>query len=165
MGLAELFLALQDIRRRSVLFLIASVHNAKKNVFGVLFMSIQILFIVGYAIAAQHANWSARAEDGPGNIETAPEESIPVNLNPSNGLQALFLSLLGQGLMYSYLRKYGFSAIGFSFLIGIVILEWGVLLRYFFQVFPIDFDLLRSLPPFSFSLLCPGPLSSKQTEL
>jgi hypothetical protein len=36
--------------------------------------------------------------------------------------------------MYSHLRKYGFSAIGFSFLIGIVILEWGVLLRYFFQV-------------------------------
>ena len=57
-----------------------------------------------------------------------------MKLNPTNGLQALFVSLLGQGLMYSYLRKYGFSAIGFSFLIGIVILEWGVLLRYFFEV-------------------------------
>ena len=137
MSLAELLIALQGIRRRSVLALIASVHYAKRNVFGFTFISIQALFIVGYAIAAQHKNWSARASEG-GSVatETAPEEAIPSNLNPSNGLQALFLSLLGQGLMYSYLRKYGFSAIGFSFLIGIVILEWGVLLRYFFEVLP-----------------------------
>ena len=139
MSLAELLIALQDIRRRSVLALIASVHYAKRNIFGFTFISIQALFIVGYAIAAQHKNWSARASEGGSDsvvTETAPEEAIPSNLNPSNGLQALFLSLLGQGLMYSYLRKYGFSAIGFSFLIGIVILEWGVLLRYFFEVLP-----------------------------
>jgi hypothetical protein len=137
MSLAELLIAVQDIHRRSVLALIASVHYAKRNVFGFTFISIQVLFIIGYAIAAQHKNWSGRSEAGGSDMtETAPEEAITTKLNPSNGLQALFLSLLGQGLMYSYLRKYGFSAIGFSFLIGIVILEWGVLLRYFFEVIP-----------------------------
>ena len=137
MSLAELVIAAQDLRRRSVVALIAFVHYAKRNTFGFTFISIQVLFIVAYSIAAQHKNWSARAiQDGPVATETAPEQAIPTKLNPSNGLQALFVSLLGQGLMYSYLRKYGFSAIGFSFLIGIVILEWGVLLRYFFEVFP-----------------------------
>ena len=137
MSLAELVIAAQDIRRRSVVALIAFVHYAKRNTFGFTFISIQVLFIVAYSIAAQHKNWSARAiQDDSVMTETAPEEAIPTKLNPSNGLQALFLSLLGQGLMYSYLRKYGFSAIGFSFLIGIVILEWGVLLRYFFEVLP-----------------------------
>jgi hypothetical protein len=138
MSFSELLIALGDWRRRAGLGVVAFGHYAKKNVFGFSFISIQSLIIVGYALTTQHKNWESRAGavigDAGFSLQTAPEEAIPMKLNPTNGLQALFVSLLGQGLMYSYLRKYGFSAIGFSFLIGIVILEWGVLLRYFFEV-------------------------------
>jgi hypothetical protein len=150
MNSAELLIALGDLRRRAGLSVIAFGQYAKKNVFGFSFLAIQSLLILGYALSTQHKNWEARAGAVAGDaglsLETAPEEAIPLKMNPTNGLQALFVSLLGQGLMYSYLRKYGFSAIGFSFLIGIVILEWGVLLRYFFEVGPI-----ASPPPLSSS--------------
>jgi hypothetical protein len=137
MGLAEVLIALGDLRRRAALALVEFSHYAKRNIFGFTFLSMQIMFIVGYAFATQHEGWSDRygsGDDAEYSKETAPEEAIPSKLNSGNGLQALFLSLLGQGLMYSYLRKYAFSAIGFSFLIGIMILEWGLLLRYFFEV-------------------------------
>ena len=134
MSLVELLITLGDLRRRSGIALVNFGHYAKRTVFGFTFASIQILFIFGYSFAAKHKNWDDRSNDVGIEKETSPEESIPMQLNPSNGLQALFLSLLGQGLMYSYLRKYGYSAIGFSFLVGIMILEWGVLLRYFFEV-------------------------------
>jgi hypothetical protein len=139
MGLAELLIALGDLRRRAGLAVTEFGHYAKRNTFGFSFLSIQILFIVAYGITTRHEGWLDRhgsSNDVSYAKERAPEEAIPLKLNPGNGLQALFLSLLGQGLMYSYLRKYAFSAIGFSFLIGIMILEWGLLLRYFFEVSP-----------------------------
>jgi hypothetical protein len=154
MNVAEVLIVLGDLRRRAGLAVVDFGHYAKKNVFGFSFIAIQSMIILGYALTTQHKNWEARSGavigDAGLSLETAPEEAIPMKLNPSNGLQALFVSLLGQGLMYSYLRKYGFSAIGFSFLIGIVILEWGVLLRYFFEVFylsvPAILLLLLSIP-------------------
>jgi hypothetical protein len=135
MTLAEFYITLEDQRRRLSLALIQFRFYIKRNAFGFTFMIIQILFVLGYSLTSQHENWTANKNDEY-KKQTSPETSITSEIHPSNGLQALFLSLLGQGLMYSYLRKYGYSAVGFSFLIGIVILEWGVLLRYFFEVSP-----------------------------
>ena len=135
MSVSEMLIALGDLRRRLGVALVEFVFYAKRNVFGFMFMCIQIAFIVLYSFAAQHAGWKDRGDPvAEWTSEIAPEEGIPSTITPSNALQVLFLAFLGQGLMYSYLRKYGYSAIGFSFLVGVMILEWGVLLRFFFQV-------------------------------
>ena len=133
MNLSELLIALGDLRRRLGVAFVEFIFYAKRNVFGFMFMCIQIAFIVLFSVAAQHRGWTDRGV-ADYTREIAPEEGIATTVTPSNALQVLFVAFLGQGLMYSYLRKYGYSAIGFSFLVGVMILEWGVLLRFFFQV-------------------------------
>lgn len=36
---------------------------------------------------------------------------------------------IGLGFLMSFLQKYAYSAIGFSFLIGAYVLEWALLIR------------------------------------
>ena len=56
---------------------------------------------------------------------------------------------VGFGFLMMFLRKYGYSAVGFTLLLGAVMVQWAILCQGFFKLQPdgkIHLSMLRSVP-------------------
>jgi hypothetical protein len=115
--------------------------------FQLIFIVMQISSIVVFARFAQHSDLSdglyaqlqtVKMPSAPSGLTWAPI-TTPLRLRPNPGVGeqfyfdiALFL-FLGLGLSMVFLRKYGYSSIGFSMLTACISLQWGFLLTEIFD--------------------------------
>jgi len=115
--------------------------------FVLIFMAMQVSSIIVFARLAEHSDLTsgfyaqlqnAKQPSPPSGLVWAPRIS-PVRLRPIPGTGevfyfdiALFL-FLGLGLSMVFLRKYGYSSIGFSMLTACISLQWGFLLTELFD--------------------------------
>jgi hypothetical protein len=115
--------------------------------FVLIFMVMQVSSIIVFARLADHSDLtsgfftrlqSAKQPPAPSGLVWAPMVA-PLRLRPVPGTGeifyfdiALFL-FLGLGLSMVFLRKYGYSSIGFSMLTACISLQWGFLLTELFD--------------------------------
>ena len=45
-----------------------------------------------------------------------------------------FMVFIGFGLLLTFLKKYGFSAMGYNFLISALVIEWSTMMQGFFEM-------------------------------
>jgi len=45
-----------------------------------------------------------------------------------------FMVFIGFGLLLTFLKKYGFSALGYNFLISALVIEWSTMMQGFFEM-------------------------------
>lgn len=140
---------------------IAAVERTFKQLlkpFVIIFMVMQISSIIVFARLAEHSDLtsgffqklqSAQQPSPPSGLNWAPIIS-PIRLRPIPGTGevfyfdiALFL-FLGLGLSMVFLRKYGYSSIGFSMLTACISLQWGFLLTELFDT-ELSCSMLKSL--------------------
>ena len=129
---------------------VATVERTFKKLlkpFVLIFMAMQVSSIIVFARLAEHSDLTsgfyaqlqnAKQPSPPSGLVWAPRIS-PVRLRPIPGTGevfyfdiALFL-FLGLGLSMVFLRKYGYSSIGFSMLTACISLQWGFLLTELFD--------------------------------
>lgn len=140
---------------------VASVERTFKQLlkpFVLIFVVMQVSSIIVFARLAEHSDLtsgffqklqSAQKPSPPSGLNWAPAIS-PTRLRPIPGTGevfyfdiALFL-FLGLGLSMVFLRKYGYSSIGFSMLTACISLQWGFLLTELFDT-AVSCSMLKSL--------------------
>ena len=45
-----------------------------------------------------------------------------------------FMVFIGFGLLLTFLKKYGFSSLGYNFLISALVIEWSTIMQGFFEM-------------------------------
>lgn len=45
-----------------------------------------------------------------------------------------FMLFIGFGLLLTFLKKYGFSSLGYNFLISALVIEWSTIMQGFFEM-------------------------------
>jgi len=96
--------------------------------FTVIFTAVQVFFIIMYAIFVKYDETvSAQVLF----LDPVTETFAP----PNQAYQSIYplfqdvhvMIFIGFGFLMSYLRKYSYGAVGFTFLIGVLCLQWGIL--------------------------------------
>ena len=96
--------------------------------FSIMFFSLQIGFLLIFSVSTRH-----KGSDPTLVPAASPEVEGIEDPQDARVLEVNFFVFVGQGLMMSYLRKYSFSAVGFSFLCACIAQQWGVVVSQVYQ--------------------------------
>lgn len=95
-------------------------HNDNSRLFTIIFSAIQVATVILYGIFVEYSDVvDAKVTD------LAADTSF-YNIYPM--FQDVHVMIfVGFGFLMTFLRKYSYGAVGFTFLIGAVCLQWGIL--------------------------------------
>lgn len=98
---------------------------AVRDLFSALALIAQILLIIGFALATEY-------ESTPSSLDVVGQPHRADNIFTFYTHIAL-MSVVGFGLLHSYMKKYGFSGLGHTFMLTALTIQWAILVHGFFQ--------------------------------
>jgi hypothetical protein len=103
--------------------------SAKFDVFGTVFLVLQIFLIIIYGITATYD--SAPTQNADGVYDTSLDNRVEYYYFYYSDIT--FMVFIGLGFLTTFLRKYAYSSIGFTFFIATFVFQWSLLVVAFFD--------------------------------
>jgi len=102
---------------------------------GYLILGLQIFFIVLFIIFVRYSP-NAHARYHPFDGKTDREVDPTGGHHPTYGMfqDVHVMIFVGIGFLMTYLKKYSFSATGFTLLVGVMCIQWSILVNGFFHL-------------------------------
>jgi ammonium transporter Rh len=103
-------------------------QTSKFDKFALLFMLLQVMLFIIYGLAfdfsADATSYNARGAPGSGSVQpVAPIYQFFTDI--------MLMAVVGFGFLFAFLRKYSYSAIGFTLLTVAFAFQWGVIVMNF----------------------------------
>lgn len=78
--------------------------------------------------------WNSSLLKLPLSLDFHPSQSLHRHVFPSDFQDVHVMIFVGFGFLMTFLKKYGFSSVGFNMLIAAFGLQWGILMQGFWHM-------------------------------
>ncbi|EGG20382.1 Rh-like protein/ammonium transporter [Cavenderia fasciculata] len=101
--------------------------------FTIALLAFQIFMVVLYAVWVRYSNDDDRKNDpeNPSSLENPVQEDVDNVYGYFRDINIMIF--FGFGFLMTFLRRYGYSALGYTFVISAMVCQWSILLYGFFE--------------------------------
>lgn len=106
-----------------------------KNPFGIVYLGWQFIFIILFALFTQYSTGAAGGDPSHGQEEVTRFYPFYTDVHGNGNifLTVVVMIFIGFGYLMTFLRKYGYTSVGLTFLIAAFSIQWHILLEVFWK--------------------------------